>query len=58
MALTLEKNPNYESLTYDQVAETIIELGNRMLAEDESAHEDVRTQAADTLEALEAPADD
>ena len=37
MALTLEKNINYESLTYDQVAETVIELGNRMLAEDESA---------------------
>ena len=32
MALTLEKN-----LTYDQVAETIIEMGNRMLDEDESA---------------------
>jgi len=31
MAVTLEKN-----LTYDQVAETIVELGNRML-EDESA---------------------
>lgn len=26
-----------KNLTYDQVAETIIELGNRMLAEDESA---------------------
>lgn len=26
-----------QSLTYDQVAETIIELGNRMLDEDESA---------------------
>ena len=32
MALTLEKG-----LTYDQVAETVVELGNRMLAEDESA---------------------
>ena len=31
MAVTVEKN-----LTYDQVAETIVELGNRML-EDESA---------------------
>ena len=29
---TTEKNP-----TYDQVAETIVELGNRMLDEDESA---------------------
>ena len=32
MALILEKG-----LTYDQVAETIVEMGNRMLAEDESA---------------------
>jgi len=32
MAVTLQKD-----LTYDQVAETIIELGNRMLDEDESA---------------------
>jgi len=37
MALTLEENLDCENLTYDQVAETIIELGNRMLAEDESA---------------------
>jgi hypothetical protein len=37
MAATLKKNLDYENLTYDQVAETIIELGNRMLAEDESA---------------------
>ena len=37
MALTLERNLNFENLTYDQIAETIIELGNRMLAEDESA---------------------
>ncbi|MCP4000156.1 MAG: hypothetical protein GY727_04515 [Gammaproteobacteria bacterium] len=33
----LEKEPDDEVLTYDQVAETIIDLGNRMLAEDESA---------------------
>ena len=32
MALTLEKG-----LTYDQVAETIVEMGNQMLAEDDSA---------------------
>ena len=32
MALTLEKG-----LTYDQVTETIVEMGNRMLAEDDSA---------------------
>jgi hypothetical protein len=32
MALRLEK-----SLTYDQVAETIVEMGNHILAEDESA---------------------
>jgi hypothetical protein len=32
MAQMLEKN-----LTYDQVAETIVELGNRMIEEDESA---------------------
>lgn len=27
----------YEQMTYDQVAETIVELGNRMLDQDESA---------------------
>lgn len=32
MSLLLDKN-----LTYEQVAETIVELGNRMLDEDESA---------------------
>lgn len=32
MSVMLDKN-----LTYDQVAETIVELGNRMLDEDESA---------------------
>ena len=37
MAATQKKKLNYENLTYDQIAETIIELGNRMLAEDESA---------------------
>jgi len=37
MALMLEKETDDENLTYDQVAETIIDLGNRMLAEDESA---------------------
>jgi hypothetical protein len=37
MAVMLGKEPDYENLTYDQVAETIIELGNRLLAEDESA---------------------
>ncbi len=37
MALTLEKNQTYDNLTYDQVAETIIEMGNRILHEDESA---------------------
>ena len=33
MALTLHDS----NLTYDQVAEIVIELGNRMLEEDESA---------------------
>ncbi len=33
MALTVEKN----DLTYEQVAESIVELGHRMLAEDDSA---------------------
>jgi hypothetical protein len=37
MAVMLGKEPDCENLTYDQVAETIIELGNRLLAEDESA---------------------
>ena len=40
MALTLEKElpqEQFADLTYDQVAEKIIELGNRMLDEDESA---------------------
>jgi len=33
MALTVEKN----ELTYEQVAESIVELGHRILAEDDSA---------------------
>ena len=38
MALSHHKDLGYEEdLTYDQLAETIVDLGNRLLDEDESA---------------------